>query len=99
MPISISAAQTGSAIQIKIADKGEGLAHGEPDKIFERFYRSPSHAGSISGSGLGLWIARALIEACGGRVGAISPGPKRGTTFQIDLPVKAQPASDEHADE
>lgn len=98
-PISISAAQTGSVIRVKVADRGEGLAHGEAEKIFERFYRSPSHVGTISGSGLGLWIARALIEASGGRVWAISPGHKRGTTFQIDLPVKAQPASDEHADE
>lgn len=98
-PIAISAAQTGSAIQFKVADQGGGLAHGEAEKIFERFYRGPSHAGTISGSGLGLWIARALIEACGGRVRAFSPGHNRGTTFQIDLPVKAQPASDEHADE
>ena len=87
-PISIRAAQTGSVIQVKVADKGEGLALGEAEKIFERFYRSPRHAGTIPGSGLGLWIARALIEACGGRVWAISPGHKRGTTFQIDLPVK-----------
>jgi K+-sensing histidine kinase KdpD len=98
-PISINAEQAGNAIQIKVADEGEGLGFGEVEKIFERFYRSPRNAGAIPGSGLGLWIARALIEACGGRVRAFSPGPGRGTTFQIDLPVKTQPSSDEHADE
>jgi two-component system, OmpR family, sensor histidine kinase KdpD len=98
-PISINAAQTGSAIQIEVADKGEGLAFGEAKKIFERFYRSPHHADAIPGSGLGLWIARALVEACGGRVRASSLGSGNGTTFQIDLPVNAQPASDEHTDD
>ena len=58
----------GSVIQVKVADSGEGLAHGEAEKIFERFYRSPHYVGTIPGSGLGLWIARALIEASGGRM-------------------------------
>lgn len=98
-PISISAEQTDGTIQLMVADEGMGLAPGEAEKIFERFYRSPSHAGAIPGSGLGLWIARALIDACGGHVHVSSPGPERGTTFRIDLPVKTQPASDEHADE
>jgi two-component system sensor histidine kinase KdpD len=95
--ITISAALEGGAIQIKVANEGETLASGEIEKMFERFYRSPRYAGVIPGSGLGLWIARALIEACGGRVQAISSS--HGTTFRIDLPVRAQPPSDEHADE
>jgi K+-sensing histidine kinase KdpD len=98
-PIVISASRTDDTIQIKVIDQGEGLAFGESEKIFERFYRSPQHAGAISGSGLGLWIARALIQACGGRVRASSLGQGHGTTLQIDLPVTAQPASDEHIDE
>jgi K+-sensing histidine kinase KdpD len=98
-PIAIRAEQNGDEVQIKVIDKGEGLASGEAEMIFERFYRSPRNAGSIPGSGLGLWIARALIDACGGRVHAFSLGPGRGTTFQIDLPVKTQPPSDEFADD
>jgi two-component system sensor histidine kinase KdpD len=98
-PIAIKAEQDGDDIQIKVADKGEGLAFGEAEMIFERFYRSPRNAGAIPGSGLGLWIARALVEACGGRVSAFSPGPGRGSTFRIDLPVKTQPPTDEHADD
>ncbi|HYI30842.1 MAG TPA: ATP-binding protein [Bradyrhizobium sp.] len=95
--ITIGAAQENGTIQIKVANEGEALASGEIEKIFERFYRSPRYAGAIPGSGLGLWIARALIEACGGRVQAVSSG--HGTTFRIDLPVRAQPSSDEYADE
>ena len=40
-PISLSAVQTGSAIELKVSDQGEGLTHGETEKIFERFYRTP----------------------------------------------------------
>jgi signal transduction histidine kinase len=98
-PISIRANHDGRVIRIEVVDQGEGLAFDEWGKIFERFYRSPRHASTIAGSGLGLWIARALIEACGGSIRAFSPGPGRGTTLQIDLPVKDQPASDEDADE
>jgi len=99
MPISIGAQQIGNSVQIEVTDQGEGLAYGEAEKIFERFYRSPNYAGTVSGSGLGLWIARALIEACSGSVRALSPDNGRGTTFRIHLPVRTQPASDEHADE
>lgn len=98
-PITISADQIDSMLQIKVADEGEGLSSGEAEMIFDRFYRSPRHAGAIPGSGLGLWIARALIDACGGEVSAVSPGPGRGTTLRIDIPVKNQPAADERADE
>ena len=95
--ITIGAAQENGTIQIKVANEGEALASGEIEKIFERFYRSPRYAGAIPGSGLGLWMARALIEACGGRC---KPSvPASGTTFRIDLPVRAQPSSDEYADE
>jgi len=98
-PVSISAEQTGSMIQIDVRDNGPGLTHDETEKVFERFYRSPVHAATIPGSGLGLWIARALIEACGGRIRALIPNHGTGTIFRIELPVKTQPASDEHADE
>jgi two-component system, OmpR family, sensor histidine kinase KdpD len=97
--IALGATQEGSTIQIKVTDEGEGIEPREAERIFERFYRSPRHADTISGSGLGLWITRALIEACGGRVRASSAGVGRGSTFCIELPVKPQPASDESADE
>jgi len=98
-PVSVRAAQSGALMLIEVKDEGEGLAPGEADKIFERFYRSPRHASSLPGSGLGLWIARSLIEACGGSVHAFSAGLGHGTTLSIALPVKPQPTSDEDDDE
>jgi two-component system sensor histidine kinase KdpD len=97
-PIVIEAAQDGATIHIEVTDRGSGVAPGEFERIFERFYRGVRHANSVAGSGLGLWIARALVEACGGRIRAFSSG-NEGTTVRIDLPLQAQPASDEEADE
>jgi two-component system sensor histidine kinase KdpD len=98
-PISLRAMQDGRTIQISVKDQGKGIAPDEMKRIFERFYRSPRHANTIPGSGLGLWIARALVEACGGHVRASSPGADHGSTFLLGLPVRTQPASDEDADE
>ena len=98
-PICVGANQIDKSVHIEVKDEGEGLLVDETEKIFERFYRSPRHAGTVPGSGLGLWIARALAESCGGTVRASSAGPGHGTTLSIKLPVKPQPASDEQADE
>jgi K+-sensing histidine kinase KdpD len=95
--IGIRAEQGEGTIQIKVINKGQVLASGEMERVFERFYRGQRFAGAVPGSGLGLWIARALIEACSGHVQAINSG--QCTIFRIDLPVRAQPPSDEHADE
>ncbi len=98
-PIAINAEQSDGYITIEVSDEGEGLAFGEAERIFERFYRSPRVAGRIAGSGLGLWIARALIEDGGGRIRAYGRPAGSGTTFRIDLPIRTQPASDESADD
>lgn len=98
-PIAISAQQDGDNIAIEVSDEGEGIAYGEAERIFERFYRSPRVASNTGGSGLGLWIARSLFEDGGGRIQAHSRPGGQGTTFRIDLPVKVQPASDESADD
>jgi K+-sensing histidine kinase KdpD len=93
--VTVSATQEDGRVVIKVIDGGTGLSLGEPEKIFERFYRSPRHANIVPGSGLGLWIARALVQACGGQVRAFSLGIGHGTTLRVDLPVKPQPAGED----
>ena len=92
-PIEISAGLSNSAIRFAVKDRGVGLTGEECEQMWQRFYRSPRHRNSIDGSGLGLWITRALVEACGGRAEATSSGIGRGATIAIHLPVPptAQP--------
>ncbi|MDR7542983.1 MAG: ATP-binding protein [Armatimonadota bacterium] len=86
--IAVSARATGNVVQVDVTDTGIGIAPEHLPHVFERFFRverSRTRAGG--GSGLGLTIARYLVEAHGGRIWASSPGPGRGSTFSFTLPI------------
>ncbi len=72
---------------VAVSDDGPGIPRAEQERIFERFYRAPRHADGATGSGLGLPIARALVELQGGRL-SIESEPGRGSTFRVRLPVR-----------
>ena len=72
---------------VTVADDGPGMAPDEAAHVFERFYRAdPSRARSRGGSGLGLSIVAAIVEAHGGTVSA-EGRPGHGTTFTVTLPM------------
>lgn len=75
---------------IVVQDTGDGLPADQLDDIFERFHRVDSSRASAdgSGSGLGLTIARAIISDLGGTLTASSPGPGRGSTFTVVIPLR-----------
>ena len=86
--VLISGEQQKEQIIIKIADTGIGLSADNISKIFTRFYRvdkSRSRAGG--GSGIGLTIAKHLVESHGGEIGAVSEGLGKGSTFWVLLPT------------
>ena len=70
---------------VTVADTGTGLAPGDAERIFERFYRAPGPR--RSGSGIGLTIARGIVEAHGGSITAHSAGLGRGATVTIRVPL------------
>jgi signal transduction histidine kinase len=73
---------------LSVSDTGEGLEPGELELVFERFYRAdPARSRDRGGSGIGLTISRALVEAHGGRLWAESDGPGKGTRFLCRLPA------------
>ncbi len=71
---------------LSISDQGIGIAPEHLDRIFDRFYRVSRGEERATGSGLGLSIVRATIEAHGGKIWADSPGIGLGTTFYLTLP-------------
>lgn len=91
-PITIAAKRNGHDVVLSVHDQGAGLTAEENAQIGERFFRGPRLAATTSGSGLGLWIAKAFVSANGGKVEAESAGADQGTTVSIHLPY-ATPAN------
>jgi two-component system, OmpR family, sensor histidine kinase KdpD len=83
-PIEASTARDDSTLIFSVADHGPGLAAGEENKVFEKFYRGPATA--PGGLGLGLSIARQLVEAHGGQIAAQNR-EEGGSRFSIRLPI------------
>jgi signal transduction histidine kinase len=85
--ITVAARQLDRLIEISVTDTGEGIPAKELPNIFERFYRvDKSRARATGGSGLGLTIARRLVEAHGGRIEVQSESGK-GSRFAFTVPV------------
>jgi signal transduction histidine kinase len=74
-------------VVLRIRDQGVGLRQDELKRVFKRFYRVPDRSLSdVKGTGLGLFIVRAIARKHGGRVFAESGGEGKGTTVTIELP-------------
>jgi len=85
--ITVTARHRDNQVIISVADTGEGIPAEDLPMIFERFYRvDKSRARATGGSGLGLTIAKRLVEAHGGTIDAKSQ-PGQGSTFTFTLPV------------
>jgi len=86
--VRIRARREGSTIHLAVQDTGIGIAAEHLPRLFERFYRvDPSRSRVGGGSGIGLTIARHLVEAHGGQIRAESEGLGHGSTFHITLPA------------
>jgi len=87
-PIDISAAASGRAVTVEIADRGPGFAPGDEERVFEKFYRGG--AAGAPGVGLGLAICRAVIDVHGGKMWAENR-PGGGAVFRFTLPLGESP--------
>lgn len=74
--------------RLSVADHGPGLPPDMEERVFEKFVRGRS--GSVTGTGLGLYIARQILEAHGGSI-SVRSTPGEGATFVLDLPLLAAP--------
>ena len=86
--VQIEATQFDDEIRIAVIDDGIGIPAEHLEHLFTRFYRIDKSRSRVGGgSGIGLTIAKYLVEANGGRIWAESPGPELGSTFTISLPI------------
>jgi signal transduction histidine kinase len=85
--VTISVQEIDQALRVSVADTGPGIAPTDLNQLFDRFYRTdPSRARSTGGTGLGLTIARQLVEAHGGTIGVDSK-LNEGSRFFFELPL------------
>lgn len=91
--IRLSAEPHGDRVRIAVQDHGIGLPPEMVTRVFELFVQAPQALDRAQGGlGLGLAIVRSLVELHGGRAWAESPGPGRGSTFFVELPLSPVPA-------
>ena len=88
--ISVTAAVVDACVEIQVTDQGSGVAPEDCERIFEKFYRGKHGATlAVRGTGLGLAVARQLVEAHGGTIGLRS-SLGQGSTFWVRLPIADQ---------
>ncbi|HEU4559747.1 MAG TPA: ATP-binding protein [Longimicrobium sp.] len=86
--VTVVAERAGDAVAFRVADTGEGIAPEHLPRLFDRFWQA--ERGNRKGLGLGLAIAKGIVEAHGGRIWAESE-PGRGSSFHFTLPVFRSP--------
>ncbi len=92
-------AAPGGRVHVVVRDEGIGIPPDQLRKVFQRFHRGDDEAvRERPGTGLGLYVCRALVRSMGGRLSLASEGPGRGTTARVDLPaVQEAPVPEEDA--
>lgn len=89
-PLAVSAQSKGGKIVIGVADGGPGIEENERFRIFEKFYRGRARRYDTKGTGMGLAIAKGIVEAHGERIWVESE-PGHGAAFYFTLPVHGGP--------
>lgn len=89
LPITISTEEKNGFVLFRVADKGPGIEEKEAARIFEKLYRGKDHRLRVEGTGMGLTIAKAIVQAHGGTIGVVSQ-PGQGSVFTFSLPIDRQ---------
>jgi signal transduction histidine kinase len=85
--VTITCRLVDERVELDVTDTGEGIEPEHLEHVFDRFYRAdPARIRSRGGSGIGLTITKALVEAHGGTITAASAGPGRGASLVVSLP-------------
>jgi PAS domain S-box-containing protein len=94
-PVYFRLRRSGQRLRIEVEDRGPGVPEKERQAIFQRFERAGADSSKVSGLGLGLYIARQIVEAHDGRI-SVEPAGERGSRFVVELPLDTRRASPSH---
>ena len=85
-PIFVSSEVKGDRLVTNVADRGSGIDDLEQSLIFDKFYRGQSQRYRVQGTGMGLAIVKAIVEAHGGRI-SVTSQLGHGSVFSFSLPI------------
>ncbi|MCW1929798.1 MAG: GAF domain-containing sensor histidine kinase [Candidatus Kerfeldbacteria bacterium] len=98
--VKVWASATPKTVHVFVKDTGVGIPKDEAPNLFNKFTRGSGIARvEPNGSGLGLFIAKKIVEEHGGRIWAESEGEGKGSTFQFEIPIVANPEAVAKAEE
>lgn len=86
--INVTAGVTGDFVDISVQDHGIGMPENVVGNLFQKFYRSHRSRETVAGTGIGLYISKAIVESHGGTISVRSEDGK-GSTFTVSLPIYA----------
>jgi signal transduction histidine kinase len=86
--VHVTAEQSDSFVRVSVRDEGVGISDAHQEQVFAKFFRGDATASGFPGSGLGLTIARSVVEAHGGRM-SFESGRGQGSIFWMELPIAA----------
>lgn len=90
--VSVTAAVKDSFIEVSVTDNGIGMPGNVVGNLFHKFYRSHRSRETVAGTGIGLYICKAIVESHGGHIG-VSSVEGRGSTFSFTVPIYASVAA------
>lgn len=90
--INVTAAVKGEFVEVSVQDSGIGMPGNVVSNLFQKFYRSHRSRETVAGTGIGLYISKAIVESHGGTIGVRSEEGK-GSTFTVALPIYATVAA------
>lgn len=86
--VSVSAATEGNFVKVSVTDNGIGIPSSVIGNLFHKFYRSHRSRETVAGTGIGLYLCKAIVESHGGQIGVTST-EGQGSTFTFTVPVYA----------